>query len=122
MSQNRCGCCATNEPATVTEPTCYCPVDELLEVVTKKYALAIISLLANSGPRRHSEIAAELDVTSSSVLTDRLRELTAAGLVERTSYDQVPPHVEYSLSPDGREFERRLRPLLQWQVQRSSSG
>jgi DNA-binding HxlR family transcriptional regulator len=123
MSQNRCGCCTTGDsPATVSEPTCYCPVDELLEVVSKKYALSIVGLLANSGPRRHSEIAAELDVTSSSVLTDRLQELTAAGLVERTSYDQVPPHVEYSLSPGGREFERRLRPLLQWQTRRSSDA
>lgn len=115
MPQNRCGCSAPDESASATtERTCYCPVDELLDVVSREYALGIIGLLANSDPRRHSEIAAALDVNSSSVLADRLNELTELGLLERTSYDQVPPHVEYSLTDDGREFERRLRPLLQW--------
>jgi DNA-binding HxlR family transcriptional regulator len=118
MEHNQCGCCITDgSPPTTAEPVCYCPVDELLDIVTKERALAIISLLANDGPRRHSEIADALDVTSSSVLAARLRELTEAGLIDRTSYDRVPPHVEYSLSAAGREFERRLRPLLQWKTQ-----
>jgi DNA-binding HxlR family transcriptional regulator len=48
------------------------------------------------------------------VLSARLRELSEIGLLDRTSYDTVPPRVEYSLTADGREFVRRLRPLLEW--------
>jgi DNA-binding HxlR family transcriptional regulator len=112
MAENECGCC-TAEVSTAT-PTCYCPVDELLEIASREHALAIVGLLADDGPKRHSEIADALDVNSSSVLANRLRELTEAGLLLRRSYDRVPPHVEYSLTTSGREFERRLRPLLEW--------
>ncbi len=118
MSQDRCGCCPPEaSPSATAHPTCYCPVDELLDILSREHALAIIGLLANDAPRRHSEIADTLDVSSSSVLAARLSELTEAGLLERTSYDQVPPHVEYSLTADGRAFERRLRPLLEWATQ-----
>lgn len=113
MANDRCGC-HTPETAPTAQQTCYCPVDELFDVLSRQYALSIIGLLADGGPRRHSEIADALDVNSSSTLADRLDELTEAGLLERTSYDKVPPHVEYSLAPGGREFERRLRPILQW--------
>lgn len=115
MSKGSCGCCPPDaSTSTTTQPTCYCPVDDLLDMMAKEYALAIIGLLADDSPKRHSEIAKTLDVNSSSALADRLNTLTEAGLLERTSYDEVPPHVEYSLSARGREFERRLRPLLQW--------
>lgn len=120
MSRGQCGCCSTDDPGRrAPEAVCYCPVDELIDVVGKKHALAIISLLTSEGSKRHSEIAERLDVSSSSTLADRLSELTNAGLIERTSHDEVPPHVEYSLTPAGREFERRLRPLLEWTIQNS---
>jgi DNA-binding HxlR family transcriptional regulator len=112
MAKNECGCC-TSGVSTAT-PTCYCPVGELLDIASREHALAIISLLANDSPKRHSEIADALDVNSSSVLANRLSELTEAGLLHRRSYDRVPPHVEYSLTASGRTFEQRLRPLLEW--------
>ncbi|OYR45854.1 helix-turn-helix domain-containing protein [Halorubrum sp. Ea8] len=111
MAENGCGCCTPN---VSTGMTCYCPIDELLDVASRKHALAIIGLLANDGAKRHSEIADVLDVNSSSVLANRLRELTEVGLLQRRSYDRVPPHVEYSLTADGQAFEQRLRPLLEW--------
>lgn len=121
MAGSQCGCCTAEDPSPGTAgPVCYCPVDDLLDVVGKEYALAILSLLTNDGSKRHSEIAETLDVSSSSTLTDRLQELADAGLIERTSHDQVPPHVEYSLTPAGREFVRRLRPLLEWVIRTTS--
>jgi DNA-binding HxlR family transcriptional regulator len=112
MAESACGCCSPDGPTET--PTCYCPVDELLDVVSREHALEIVGLLANDGPRRHSEIADALDVSSSSVLANRLRELTELGVLERRSYDRVPPRVEYSLTDSGRAFERRLQPLLEW--------
>lgn len=120
MAECACGCCT---PDVSTEPpTCYCPVDELLDIMSREQALAIIGLLANDGPKRHSEIADALDVNSSSVLSNRLSELTEADLLHRRSYDRVPPHVEYSLTASGREFERRLRPLLEWATREGLTG
>lgn len=112
MAESACGCYPPDNPTGT--PTCYCPVDELLDVMSQKHALEIIGLLANDGPKRHSEIADALDVSSSSVLANRLRELTELEVLERQSYDRVPPRVEYSLTDSGRAFERRLQPLLAW--------
>lgn len=121
MTRGSCGCrAAEGSASTTTRSTCYCPVDDVLDMVAKEYAIEIIGLLADDGPKRHSEIATTLDVNSSSALADRLRTLTDAGILERTSHGGVPPHVEYSLSPRGREFERRLRPLLQWAIRNAA--
>jgi len=118
MAKDSCGCCTTDVSTPMAaQQTCYCPVDDLLDLLAKEYTLAIIGLLADGGTKRHSEIADALSVNSSSAFADRLSALTEAGLLERTSYDEVPPHVEYSLTTRGREFERRLRPLLQWVTQ-----
>nr|WP_265112477.1 winged helix-turn-helix transcriptional regulator [Halosolutus halophilus] len=43
-----------------------------------------------------------------------LDELTEKGLIERRSFDEIPPRVEYSLTPRGRELETRIQPLLEW--------
>lgn len=94
--------------------TCYCPIDGVIDAIGKRYAMQIVALLGARGPTRYGELEAALGVTSSSTLADRLEELTAEGLIERRSFDEVPPRVEYSLTPRGRELEERLQPLLEW--------
>jgi DNA-binding HxlR family transcriptional regulator len=76
--------------------------------------MQIMGLLGVAGPTRYGEIEERLAATSTSTLSDRLDELTDADLIERRSFDEVPPHVEYSLTPRGRELEERLQPLLEW--------
>lgn len=94
--------------------TCYCPVDGVIETIGKKYALQIIGLLGTNGPMRYSNLEEVLAVTSSSLLSTRLEELAEEGLIERRSFDEIPPRVEYSLTPRGRELESRIQPLLEW--------
>ena len=94
--------------------TCYCPVDGVIETIGKKYALQIIGLLGANGPMRYSNLEEVLAVTSSSLLSTRLEELAEEGLIERRSFDEIPPRVEYSLTPRGRELESRIQPLLEW--------
>lgn len=94
--------------------TCYCPVDGVIETIGKKYALQIIGLLGVNGPMRYSNLEEVLAVTSSSLLSTRLEELAEEGLIERRSFDEIPPRVEYSLTPRGRELESRIQPLLEW--------
>lgn len=95
-------------------PTCYCPIDDVLDTVAKRYSLQVIAVLGANGPMRYGEIEGALGVSSTSTFSERLEELVAADLIERRSFDTVPPHVEYSLTPRGRELEERLLPLLEW--------
>lgn len=120
--QHSCGCCSS-DPATTsvraTTPetrgtTCYCPLDGVIDTISKKYAMQIVGLLGAAGPTRYGEIQDRVATASTSTLSNHLEELVDAGLIERRSFDEVPPHVEYSLTPRGRELEERLRPLLEW--------
>lgn len=102
--------------------TCYCPIDGVIDTIGKRYAMQIVAVLGASGPTRYSELETILGVTSSSTLADRLEELAADGLLERRSFDEVPPRVEYSLTPRGRELEERLQPLLEWASESPAAG
>jgi DNA-binding HxlR family transcriptional regulator len=109
-----CGCCSSSTITSETDHTCYCPVDGIIDTISKKHALPIVSVLGSNGPTRYNELEEVLGVTSSSLLSTRLNELMSEGLIERQSFDEIPPRVEYSLSSDGEELEQRLRPLLEW--------
>ncbi|WP_396611324.1 winged helix-turn-helix transcriptional regulator [Haloferax sp. S1W] len=115
MAHSRqCACCETTRTDEDASVTCYCPLDGVITTVGRKYAMQIIALLGAQGPTRFSELEATLGVTSTSTLTDCLADLRDENLVERRSFDEIPPRVEYSLTPRGRELEVRLQPLLEW--------
>lgn len=110
-----CACCGTDAAGGADAGmTCYCPLDDVIDTVGKKYAMQIVALLGARGPTRFSELEDELGVTSTSTLSEHLEDLAAEDLIERRSFDEVPPRVEYSLTPRGRELEERLQPLLEW--------
>ena len=118
--QQGCECCSTSgggQPSVGEDHVCYCPVDGVIETISKKYALQIVGILGSKGPTRYGELEELLGATSSSLLSTRLEELTDEGLIERRSFDEVPPRVEYSLTPRGRELESRIQPLLEWAAQ-----
>lgn len=87
---------------------------EVMRLVARKYTLRIIALLDAHGPLRYTELQDALGATSTSTLADHLEDLADAGLVERRSYDEIPPHVEYALTERGRELDASLEPLLEW--------
>ena len=113
-----CDCCGSDagvgETGAATELSCYCPVDGVIDAISKKYSLQIVGLLGGNGPMRYSELEEVLGATSTSLLSNRLEELAEEELIERRSFDEIPPRVEYSLTPRGRELEGRLQPLLEW--------
>jgi len=78
-----------------------------MELVENKWALHIVDSLLG-GPRRFTEIERSLGDVNPKLITVRLRELEAAGLVSRRAYAEVPPRVEYALTEWGRE----LRPTI----------
>ncbi len=78
-----------------------------------KWKLMIIWSLRN-GSKRFSELGREIPNVKQGPLTSQLRELTQSGLVTRTSYNEVPPRVEYSLTEKGRSFLCVLNKMDEW--------
>ncbi|GGN41634.1 hypothetical protein GCM10010842_27500 [Deinococcus daejeonensis] len=74
--------------------------------------MAVYHLLG--GPRRFSALQRRMPGVTQRILTLQLRELEADGLVHREVYPQVPPKVEYSLTPLGQTLEPIVRAMLAW--------
>jgi len=84
-----------------------------LEVIGHKWTLLIIQDLLG-GPRRFTEIQRSLVRANPKMVTARLRELEAAGLISRRSYAEVPPRVEYALTERGRALRPAIHALRRW--------
>ena len=89
------------------------PVAGSLEVVGYKWSLLIVRELL-VGPRRFTQVARALPRANPKMITARLRELEAAGLVSRETFAEVPPRVEYSLTPYGRTLKPVLESMCKW--------
>lgn len=85
-----------------------CPLLECLSVIGGAWAPSVIWKLSE-GPMRFSELKASITQVSPKVLTTRLKELEASGVVDRRVLDTSPPSVEYSLN----EFGHRLLPAIE---------
>ncbi|MER6443916.1 winged helix-turn-helix transcriptional regulator [Streptomyces venezuelae] len=90
-----------------------CPGRAVFELLANKWTgLAITAL--QDGPRRFGDLRRTLDGISPKVLTRTLRRLEDNGLVHRTVYAEVPPRVEYELTPLGRSALEPLAHLRTW--------
>ncbi len=105
-----------------SEHICFCPIEGVIDVIGKKWALLIINALGNCGMLRFNDLMKELDGVSPKTLSDTLKELQAQGLVKRESYAEIPPRVEYSLTKDGAELRESIIPLLKWAATREGMG
>ena len=84
-----------------------CPVATTVQAIGSKWKLLIMrNLLVR--PWRFNELQKNLEGISQKVLTDSLRSMEADGIITRTVYPEVPPRVEYALSPLG----ETMRPIL----------
>jgi DNA-binding HxlR family transcriptional regulator len=94
-------------------PGC-CPLyHEAVELVGRRWTGAILRVLMD-GPLRFSGIAQAVPELSDRLLSERVKELEARGIVERTVISGPPVGVEYSLSRMGRELEPALSELQRW--------
>ena len=92
----------------------YCPVELALQIIGGKWKPLVLWHLASRGVLRFSELKRTIPSITQKMLTQQLRELESDGLVERTVYPQVPPKVEYSLTPLGQSVEPVLVHLNEW--------
>ncbi|QOZ12996.1 helix-turn-helix domain-containing protein [Bradyrhizobium sp. CCBAU 51765] len=91
-----------------------CGLDATLRVVSGKWKPLILYFLAQDGPTRYGELRRAVRDVSDKVLIQQLKELEADGLVKRTDYKEVPPRVDYSLTPLGGSLAQALVPLCSW--------
>jgi DNA-binding HxlR family transcriptional regulator len=90
-----------------------CPSRAALDLIAHTWAVLVTSSLVD-GPKRHSRLRAQIGGISKKALTQTLRELERSGLVERRVYPEVPPRVEYSLTPLGRSLRGPVTALTEW--------
>lgn len=90
-----------------------CPSREVLNHVTSRWGVLILIVLED-GTRRFSQLRRTIGGVSERMLSQTLQWLEADGLVKRVAYEVVPPHVEYSLTPKGREAAEKVRALADW--------
>ena len=92
-----------------------CPSRVVLDHVTSKWGVLVLVALAD-GPQRWSELRRRAEGVSEKMLAQTLRTLEADGLVHRNAQPVIPPRVDYSLTPRGRELVALLLPLFGWVV------
>jgi DNA-binding HxlR family transcriptional regulator len=90
-----------------------------LDLLAGKWTIETLYLLAG-GRRRYSEVYYEVGEISKKVLTRTLRKLERHGLVERTVHAEVPPRVEYSLTPLGWSLTGPLMTIYEWSAEHLS--
>ena len=90
-----------------------CPSREVLKHVTSRWGVLVLIVL-EPGTQRFSALRRAVGGVSERMLAQTLQWLEDDGLVLRTAYEVVPPHVEYSLTPLGREAAERVRGLADW--------
>jgi DNA-binding HxlR family transcriptional regulator len=95
----------------------YCPVAEALDVVGDRWALLIVRDLL-TGPLRYRDLQARLSGIPPNILATRLRELEAAGLVQRRELPPPAARTVYELTADGRGLEPVVRSLARWGMRR----
>jgi len=89
-----------------------CPTREALTRVTSKWAPLLLAALSDGEPLRWNELRRRATGITEKMLAQTLRMLEEDGYVHREALPVVPPHVEYSLTPDGVELTERLLTLM----------
>lgn len=85
-----------------------------MRVISGKWKPLILYFVAQDGPARYGELRRAIRDVSDKMLIQQLKELEADGLVKRTDYKEIPPRVDYSLTPLGQSLAKALVPLCSW--------
>jgi len=103
-----------------SKDVCLCPLEGIIDVISKKWALLTIAVVGNNQTLRFNEIMKNLEGISPKTLTDVLKQLETSGLVKREAFAEIPPRVEYSLTKDGVELRNAIKPLMEWSSARGA--
>ncbi|MBN9673758.1 winged helix-turn-helix transcriptional regulator [Roseibium aggregatum] len=98
----------TSEPAPFI-----CGLDATLRIVSGKWKPLILFFLGK-GPKRYGELKRDVRGVSDKMLIQHLKELEAHGVIVRTDYHEIPPRVDYMLSPFGQSLVEAMVPMCRW--------
>jgi DNA-binding HxlR family transcriptional regulator len=90
-----------------------CGLNATLRIIGGKWKPLVLFFL-RGGSKRYGELKRLIPGVSDKVLIQQLKDLEADRVLERTDYKEVPPHVDYSLSPLGRSLAEAILPLCAW--------
>lgn len=90
-----------------------CPVETTLTLISDKWKVLILRDLL-PGTKRFGELKKSIGHVSQKVLTAQLRQMEESGLVIRTVFPEVPPHVEYTLTELGYSLKPILDAMWDW--------
>jgi len=96
-----------------------CRAREVLDLVADKWSLYVVARLGD-GPQRFTELKRSIDGVSQRMLTVTLRGLERDGILTRTVYEVMPPHVSYELTDMGRTLLQATAPLIDWSMRHLS--
>ncbi len=91
-----------------------CPLEYGLMLFGGKWKSRIICVLSAQEKLRYSELRREMYNITDAVLASTLKDLMEAGIIDRKSYDEIPPRVEYSLTQKGQSVVPILQSICEW--------
>src|SRR5690348_2802609 len=91
-----------------------CPTRQILDRIADKWTTLLIGMLAQHQTLRFNELKRMIGGISQKMLTQTLRDMERDGLVKRTMYPEIPPRVEYELTPLGKTLCGPIAALTQW--------
>ncbi len=113
-----------NQIAAVFSSACcqkkICPVKDIMASYGDKWSMYTVLLLGQHLRMRFNELRCGIEGISQRMLTVTLRSLKENGIVSRTIYPEVPPRVEYQLTPLGESLAKQLLQLAMWAEQNSA--
>ena len=103
-------------------PRMNCAVDATMSVIEGRWKTVILCKLYKNGPMRFNQLMREIDGVSPRILTKQLKEMESDGIVKRTSYPEIPPRVEYSITEKGMSLGPILIAMADWGLQNMFSN
>lgn len=100
--------------AKPSKVVCLCPLEGVIDIISKKWALLIVNEIGNHGRIRYNDLMKEIQAISPKTLADTLKELAKYNLIKREAFKEIPPRVDYILTKDGEELRQAIIPILQW--------
>ena len=95
-------------------PNMTCPIKHTLDIIGGKWKLFIVLQLFGSEQLRFSQLSKNIPGITNTVLSGCLRDMEKDGIILRHQFNEIPPHVEYSLTKKGRTLSNVLLAIADW--------
>ncbi len=95
----------------------FCPIKDILDRVGDKWSIYVVLTLGTRDLMRFHELKEKIHGITQKMLTITLRHLEEDGLIERHYYAEIPPRVEYCLTPLGKSLYLQVEQLSKWAIE-----